>query len=114
MPGAPWKSSDSAPRLRDESCRNPDNPSPPAKCRHACSRGVDLIRVTYIPDSRETIKEAVLDSRRRVGPGGVVFTSGGIGPTHDDVTCVAAGCGAWGRGGVGGACWQGGGLRHGA
>eukprot|EP00198_Chlamydomonas_reinhardtii_P000221 XP_001689556.1 predicted protein [Chlamydomonas reinhardtii] len=58
-----------------------------AKLLH--SRGVDLIRVTYIPDSRETIKEAVLDSRRRVGPGGVVFTSGGIGPTHDDVTYEA-------------------------
>lgn len=53
------------------------------------SRGVDLIRVSYIPDSKADIKEAVLDSRRRVGPGGWVFTSGGIGPTHDDVTYEA-------------------------
>ncbi|PNG99533.1 FAD synthase, partial [Tetrabaena socialis] len=55
-----------------------------AKLLH--SRGVDLVRVLYIPDSPADIKEAVLDCRARVGPGGSVFTSGGIGPTHDDVT----------------------------
>ncbi|EFJ40156.1 hypothetical protein VOLCADRAFT_120055 [Volvox carteri f. nagariensis] len=53
------------------------------------SRGVDLIRVSYIPDSRSDIREAVLDLRGRVGPSGFVFTSGGIGPTHDDVTYEA-------------------------
>ncbi|GLC39458.1 hypothetical protein PLESTM_000899900 [Pleodorina starrii] len=58
-----------------------------AKLLH--SRGVDLIRVSYIPDSRSDIREAVLDARGRVGPGGFVFTSGGIGPTHDDVTYEA-------------------------
>ncbi|KXZ41817.1 hypothetical protein GPECTOR_273g711 [Gonium pectorale] len=55
-----------------------------AKLLH--SRGVDLVRVLYIPDSRTEIREALLDARSRVGPSGFVFTSGGIGPTHDDVT----------------------------
>ncbi|KAG2487547.1 hypothetical protein HYH03_013826 [Edaphochlamys debaryana] len=58
-----------------------------AKLLH--SRGVDLVRVSYIPDSPQEIRETVLDSRRRVGPDGFVFTSGGIGPTHDDVTYEA-------------------------
>ncbi|GLI70078.1 hypothetical protein VaNZ11_014851 [Volvox africanus] len=58
-----------------------------AKLLH--SRGMDLIRVTYIHDSRSEVREAVLDSRARVGRNGFVFTSGGIGPTHDDVTYEA-------------------------
>lgn len=53
------------------------------------SRGVDLIRVEYIPDNKATIKEALLNLKQRVGPQGFVFTSGGIGPTHDDVTYEA-------------------------
>jgi molybdenum cofactor synthesis domain-containing protein len=50
------------------------------------SRGVDLIRVEVIPDDPEDIAATVLKLRDRVGPTGFVFTSGGIGPTHDDVT----------------------------
>lgn len=55
----------------------------------AISRGVDLIRVEYIPDNREDIQATVLRLKERVGPSGFVFTSGGIGPTHDDVTYEA-------------------------
>lgn len=55
-----------------------------AKLLH--SRGVDLIRVEVIGDDRHDIAATCLSLRERVGPGGFVFTSGGIGPTHDDVT----------------------------
>lgn len=45
--------------------------------------GVSLQRVLVIPDEIETIADAV----RAYQPGfDVVFTSGGVGPTHDDVT----------------------------
>lgn len=54
-----------------------------------CSRGVDLLRVEYIPDERADIAESVTGLRDRVGCNGFVFTSGGIGPTHDDVTYEA-------------------------
>ena len=55
-----------------------------AKLLH--SRGVDLVRVEYVPDDKRDIVETVLRLRERVGEAGVVFTSGGIGPTHDDIT----------------------------
>ena len=44
------------------------------------------MRVEYIPDNRDDIKETALKLRARVGLSGFVFSSGGIGPTHDDVT----------------------------
>ncbi len=54
---------------------------------------MDLTRVEVVPDRVEDIVEAVTRLRRRVGldqqGGGFVFTSGGIGPTHDDVTYEA-------------------------
>ena len=55
----------------------------------ACSRGIDLIRIEVIPDDVQEIKESVLHLKKRVGSEGIVFTSGGIGPTHDDVTYEA-------------------------
>ncbi len=45
--------------------------------------GVDLRRILVIPDDLETIADAVRDYSARFG---IVFTSGGVGPTHDDIT----------------------------
>jgi len=50
------------------------------------SLGIDVKRITVIPDEIETIgKEAVQFSKSY----DYVFTSGGVGPTHDDVTIAA-------------------------
>uniref|UniRef100_A0A7S0QTF6 MoaB/Mog domain-containing protein n=1 Tax=Pyramimonas obovata TaxID=1411642 RepID=A0A7S0QTF6_9CHLO len=50
------------------------------------ARGVDLVRVEMVPDVKEDIISTVKSLSERVGPSGFVFTSGGIGPTHDDIT----------------------------
>ena len=51
--------------------------------------GIALREVRVIPDVAETIEQTVNDVRARFDQ---VFTTGGIGPTHDDITseCVAA------------------------
>jgi molybdenum cofactor synthesis domain-containing protein len=51
--------------------------------------GVSLREIRVVADDRDAIVEAVNSLRERVDH---VFTSGGIGPTHDDITadCVAA------------------------
>jgi molybdenum cofactor synthesis domain-containing protein len=51
--------------------------------------GIPLREVRIIPDVAETIVSTVNEVRARFGH---VFTTGGIGPTHDDITseCVAA------------------------
>ena len=61
-----------------------------------CSRGVDLVRAEYVPDDEQDIGSTVLRLKERVGPEGFVFTSGGIGATHDDITysAIAAAFGA--------------------
>jgi FAD synthetase len=52
--------------------------------------GIDVKRVSVIPDEIETIgKEAVQFSKSY----DYVFTSGGVGPTHDDVTIEAVAAG---------------------
>lgn len=48
--------------------------------------GVELRRIVVIPDDTDEISATVLDLSRRFDH---VFTSGGVGPTHDDVTMVA-------------------------
>jgi len=58
-----------------------------AKFLHA--RGVDLVRVEYVPDECDEIAESAKRCRAKVGQDGFVFTSGGIGPTHDDKTYEA-------------------------
>lgn len=53
------------------------------------ARGVDLVRVEFVPDTFEDIQDSVTRLRRAVSDNGFVFTSGGIGPTHDDITYEA-------------------------
>src|SRR5215475_11502923 len=45
--------------------------------------GVTLRRVLVIPDEVDTIAETISACRQAYD---VIFTSGGVGPTHDDVT----------------------------
>jgi len=50
--------------------------------------GVRLMECRVVPDVEQTIVDTVNDVRRRFD---YVFTTGGIGPTHDDITadCIA-------------------------
>lgn len=48
--------------------------------------GVQLMALLTLPDRLDTIAEAVAREHRRVD---WLFTSGGVGPTHDDVTLLA-------------------------
>ena len=50
------------------------------------SQGIDLKEVRVVPDEQAAIVDAVNDLRARFDH---VFTSGGIGPTHDDITADA-------------------------
>ncbi|MEO1745361.1 MAG: competence/damage-inducible protein A [Pseudomonadota bacterium] len=50
--------------------------------------GIDLREVRFVADDSEAIVEAVNTLRAR---NTYVFTSGGIGPTHDDITADAVG-----------------------
>jgi molybdenum cofactor synthesis domain-containing protein len=52
-------------------------------CRELRALGVDVARITVIPDEVQLIAEEVASFSRKFD---VVFTSGGVGPTHDDVT----------------------------
>ena len=56
-------------------------------------RGIDLKEVRVVSDDREAIISA---TKTLAGNYDHVFTSGGIGPTHDDITadCIAAAFGA--------------------
>jgi molybdenum cofactor synthesis domain-containing protein len=48
--------------------------------------GVDLRRITIVADDMDDIATAVTDASARYDH---VFTSGGVGPTHDDITMAA-------------------------
>jgi molybdenum cofactor synthesis domain-containing protein len=52
-------------------------------CRELRTLGVDVRRISVIPDEVQLIAEEVAGFSREFD---VVFTSGGVGPTHDDVT----------------------------
>ena len=52
-------------------------------CRELRPLGVDVRRITVIPDEVDLIAREVAHLSREFD---VVFTSGGVGPTHDDVT----------------------------
>lgn len=51
-------------------------------------RGIPLKEVRILPDQKEIIVKTIIECRAAFD---LVFTSGGIGPTHDDITieCVA-------------------------
>lgn len=52
-------------------------------CRELRALGVDVRKISVIPDEVELIATEVSEQSRDFD---VVFTSGGVGPTHDDVT----------------------------
>lgn len=52
-------------------------------CTQLRGIGVDLKRIVVVPDELEAIAEAIRDLRLRFD---LLFTSGGVGPTHDDIT----------------------------
>src|SRR5262245_13175123 len=52
-------------------------------CRELRQLGVDVRRITVIPDEVDLIAGTVAEFNRVFD---LVFTSGGVGPTHDDVT----------------------------
>jgi molybdenum cofactor synthesis domain-containing protein len=52
-------------------------------CRELRALGVDVRRISVIPDEVQLIADEVATFSRDYD---VVFTSGGVGPTHDDVT----------------------------
>ena len=52
-------------------------------CRELRALGVDVRRIVVIPDEIEQIAAEVSEFSRNYD---AVFTSGGVGPTHDDVT----------------------------
>ena len=53
---------------------------------HLTAIGIDLVEVRIVPDAEDCIVEAVNALRSRCT---YVFTTGGIGPTHDDITADA-------------------------
>ena len=64
----------------------------PYLCRELRALGVEVMQISVIPDDVDTIAE---ESSRFSGAYDIVFTTGGVGPTHDDVTVegVAKGLG---------------------
>ncbi len=58
----------------------------PFLARELRALGVDLRRIETLPDEVPLIVDAL---RRCLGAARWIFTSGGIGPTHDDVTIAA-------------------------
>jgi molybdenum cofactor synthesis domain-containing protein len=49
-------------------------------------RGIEVREIAVVPDELDAIGEALL---RQLGSAPLVFTSGGVGPTHDDLTMEA-------------------------
>src|SRR5262245_31300602 len=55
----------------------------PYLCRELRELGVDVRRVSVVPDEVDVIAAELAACTRALD---IVFTSGGVGPTHDDVT----------------------------
>ena len=60
--------------------RDENSPWLASRCREL---GIDLLRIHVIPDDIAVIAETVRNASRDAG---YVFTTGGVGPTHDDMT----------------------------
>ncbi|HUK66191.1 MAG TPA: molybdopterin-binding protein [Anaeromyxobacteraceae bacterium] len=58
----------------------------PYAARALHERGVSLVALLTLPDRLDVLEEALIRERARVD---WLFTSGGVGPTHDDVTVLA-------------------------
>jgi molybdenum cofactor synthesis domain-containing protein len=58
----------------------------PYLARELRDLGVDVRRVVTVPDELRVVAEVVRDMARAFD---LVFTTGGVGPTHDDVTMAA-------------------------
>ena len=58
----------------------------PYLCKELRILGVEVKQIITIPDIPEIIGKTVLDFSERFT---WVFTSGGIGPTHDDITVAS-------------------------
>jgi molybdenum cofactor synthesis domain-containing protein len=58
----------------------------PYLCQELRTLGVDVRRIVVLPDEVEVIAQDVVTLARQFD---YVFTSGGVGPTHDDVTIEA-------------------------
>lgn len=58
----------------------------PFLARRLRELGVGLVAIHVIPDRTDDVVEALVLSRRKAG---WVFTCGGVGPTHDDLTLPA-------------------------
>ena len=58
----------------------------PLLARELRAIGIDLRHIAVVPDEIETIAATLSDLAARHD---LVFTSGGVGPTHDDVTFAA-------------------------
>jgi molybdenum cofactor synthesis domain-containing protein len=58
----------------------------PFLARRLHELGVELTAIHVVPDRSDAVVEALLSARRRAG---WVFTCGGVGPTHDDLTLPA-------------------------
>lgn len=86
------------PSAHAPACAHPCTPTAAASLRAQLlhSRGVDLVRASVIGDDKREIVEEVLRLRDKVGSDGYVFTSGGIGPTHDDITYESVAGEGWG------------------
>src|SRR5579871_4374480 len=56
--------------------------------RFLAPMGIDIMEARVVPDLESEIVEAVNALRRKYD---YVFTTGGIGPTHDDITADAVG-----------------------
>ncbi|KAI0031505.1 MoaB/Mog domain-containing protein [Vararia minispora EC-137] len=54
--------------------------------KYCFEHGIDLRRIEVIPDEEDDMRRRVEASRRMVQQYDFVITSGGIGPTHDDIT----------------------------